>query len=108
MIDRLNSDYPPKPSSVDRHAKSVYWAVVRECLWTFHSFLKTSARNAVKDYRKKLKGSPSESMRDLIYHAEPFYIACDLAEIHDPVKQSQLLKEKGREYDRILEKHEQE
>lgn len=64
-----------------------FWAVVQDCLVQFHSFSRGAAENTVTDLRRRLrrlKLPPAKkgqhSFRQMIYHAEPWYIACNLAE----------------------------
>ena len=56
-----------------------FWSVVRQCIRRFHD---RSASRTLADatrLRKEVNAMPSEQM-DLFYHAEPFDVACNLAE----------------------------
>jgi hypothetical protein len=61
-----------------------FWTAVDECLVQFHGLERNQAAKKVARLRSQLAqdaaldvGEPS--FDDLIYHAEPWYIACDLA-----------------------------
>ena len=56
-----------------------FWRVVRECIRKFHSGCASSALAAATRLRKKVNGMPVEQM-ELFYHAEPFDVACNLAD----------------------------
>jgi hypothetical protein len=71
-------------SVVSVELASHFWTVVEECLIQFHDFERNRAAKEVAGLRHRLAqdaaldvGEPS--FDDLIYHAEPWYIACDLA-----------------------------
>jgi hypothetical protein len=70
---------------------SSFWAVVQDCLVQFHGFQNDAASENVSSFRCRLpKGDGQKpSFDDLIYHAEPFYIACDLAGEELPLSQYQ-------------------
>ena len=55
-----------------------FWSVVRECLRRFHACCASSALTEATRLRKKVNGMPMEQM-ELFYHAEPFDVACNLA-----------------------------
>jgi hypothetical protein len=57
-----------------------YWLVVEECLRRFHSRSATEAKQLVSRLRRQVEQSTPTASRDLFYHAEPFDIACDLAD----------------------------
>ena len=56
-----------------------FWSVVRQCIRKFHAGSATRTLIEVTRLRKKVKGMPLEQM-ELFYHAEPFDVACDLAD----------------------------
>jgi hypothetical protein len=56
-----------------------FWSVVRQCIRRFHARCTSSALSAATRLRKKVNGMPVEQ-RELFYHAEPFDVACNLAE----------------------------
>lgn len=68
-----------------------FWGAVQDCLVQFHNFSRAKAAEKVTDVwrrlgdlasaaRKKSSGSPQRSFDEMIYHEEPWYIACNLAE----------------------------
>lgn len=69
-----------------------FWAVVEDCLVQFHHFERDTAAGKVTSYWRRLpRGAEGEapSFDDMIYHAEPWYIACDLAGHELPLAQYQ-------------------
>jgi hypothetical protein len=56
-----------------------FWSVVRQCIRKFHSRCASSTLAAATRLRKKVSGMPVEQM-ELFYHAEPFDVACNLAD----------------------------
>jgi hypothetical protein len=61
---------------------SNFWAAVQDCLVQFHNLQSDAAAGKVTSLWRRLpKGADGEkpSFDDMIYHAEPWYIACDLA-----------------------------
>jgi hypothetical protein len=62
-----------------------FWAAVEDCLVTFHHLERDAAAEKVSGLRRKLPKGPTVkceklSLEDMIYHSEPWYIACDLAQ----------------------------
>ncbi len=68
----------------------VFWAAVEDCLVQFHRFSRSMAAEKVTDFRRRLEnismpstdeggGEPDPALADMIYHAEPWYLACNLA-----------------------------
>lgn len=57
-----------------------YWAVVEQCLHRFHGKDTAEAHRMVVQLQKKVDLLQPESARELFYHAEPFDVACDLAQ----------------------------
>jgi hypothetical protein len=79
--------------------KNAFWAAVAECLAEFHGRKLTEAKLAVFDLRARVENPPEEIDSDLVYHSEPFYVACDLAgEVLD-------IGLYAKEYDEILERN---
>ncbi len=56
-----------------------FWSVVRQCIRKFHACCAPSTLAAATRLRKKVNGMPVEQM-ELFYHAEPFDVACNLAD----------------------------
>jgi hypothetical protein len=65
--------------------KDAFWEVVADCLTRFHGFAAPLAREAALRLRDRVESPvgrdlpPSSYDGELIYHAEPFYVACDMA-----------------------------
>lgn len=60
-----------------------FWKTVEDCLVEFHDLTAFAAQEKVRDYREQLAKEArqlgTEWMEDLVYHAEPWRLACDLA-----------------------------
>ena len=64
---------------------SNFWTAVEDCLLTFHDFERDAAADTVTGLRRRLPKGPTVkceklSLEDMIYHSEPWYIACNLAQ----------------------------
>jgi hypothetical protein len=64
--------------------KSAFWITVEDCLISFHKHSRQTAAEQVDGYRRRLLQSANsigqdQWMEDLIYHSEPWQLACDLA-----------------------------
>jgi hypothetical protein len=65
-----------------------FWAAVEECLVTFHEVKPCEAAEQVTLLWRRLPVSVDDagpSFADMIYHAEPWQIACNLANEDLPV-----------------------
>jgi hypothetical protein len=71
---------------------SHFWAAVEDCLVTFHQVNRREAAEKVTSLWRRLPttkaDSPSE-FADMIYHAEPWQIACNLANQDLPIAEYQ-------------------
>lgn len=56
-----------------------FWNVVVDCLVMFHRRERKRASNETRAYRVRLEGRVDKSTFGLIYHEEPFVIACEIA-----------------------------
>lgn len=56
-----------------------YWRVVEDCLVEFHRYPVRAAVQAAGALRARMEAAPAGLRGDLVYHAEPFDIACDIA-----------------------------
>jgi len=79
---------------VQASAASHFWAAVEDCLVAFHRFERDTAAERVTAFWRQLPRGPNEkcdepSFEDMIYHAEPWYIACNLAEKDLPLDRYQ-------------------
>lgn len=65
-----------------------FWLVVRDCLIRFHGISADEAERGIAELREKLADSKVPGAVEMIYHDEPFYVACDIArqrlDIRDP------------------------
>jgi len=65
-----------------------FWAAVEDCLVTFHQLKRCEAAEKVTTLWRRLPTALDDSqpaMSDMIYHAEPWQIACNLADSDLPV-----------------------
>jgi hypothetical protein len=56
-----------------------FWSVVRQCIRRFHACCASKTLAEATRLRKKVNGMQVEQI-DLFYHAEPFDVACNLAD----------------------------
>jgi len=56
-----------------------FWSIVRQCIRKFHACHVSKTLAEATRLRKKVNGMPVEQM-ELFYHAEPFDVACNLAD----------------------------
>ena len=65
--------------------KNAFWAIVADCLHSFHHMSRGEAEASVDANRGRLEqslscaGQPAAWEGELFYHGEPFYVACDIA-----------------------------
>jgi hypothetical protein len=64
---------------IDTKARQAFWEVVEDCLVTFHQENQFSAHLKSQDFRKEVE-TGAYPTDDLIYHEEPFDIACAIAQ----------------------------
>jgi hypothetical protein len=93
----------PDSSSLKRHEKNAYWRAVRNCLTQFHGQRPAIAARKARALREKLEASDEGLAGEITYHDEPFYVACDLAGMHDLTEQENLLRQSMIVYQSILE-----
>jgi len=80
-------------------AKDSFWQVVEDCLEEIHNLPRTDAHARSTDLRKRVERHPRGISGEIIYHAEPFDVACDIAG-------NQLdLSQFRNQYDAILNRH---
>lgn len=60
-------------------AKDAFWNVVKECLIAFHKFGEDAAEEKTKELRQRLEKPPVGMSSDILYHSEPYNIACNIA-----------------------------
>jgi len=69
-------------STVSATSAIHFWAAVEDCLVTFHAMQRTEAAEKVTSLWHNLPFALEDVNRDygdMIYHAEPWQIACNLA-----------------------------
>lgn len=88
-----------------------YWRVVEDCLVEFHGLSRVDAASCVTAYLRRLSdhmaslpwnGVDSENQHEygeIIYHGDPWYIACDLAQREIPIARNETA------YKAILRRH---
>lgn len=84
---------------LDPRAKDSFWQVVADCLMEFHLLDPGSAQAETIALRQRIEQSPLGICGDVIYHDEPFDVACDIAG-----KKLDLARHRHR-YDLILRRH---
>lgn len=80
-------------SVVDASVAASFWAAIEDCLLEFHHLGRGDAAEKVTGLWRRLSkcsSHPSDtpSFEDMIYHAEPWYIACNLAEKDVPLEEA--------------------
>ena len=61
-----------------------FWAAVEDCLVQFHDMERGQAATKVTELWRRLPAGPEPRcgeppLDEMIYHAEPWYVACNLA-----------------------------
>ena len=64
---------------IPKEEQDHFWSVVRQCIRRFHAGCSSTTLTKATHLRKKVNGMRVEQM-ELFYHAEPFDVACDLAD----------------------------
>ncbi len=70
-------------------AKDHFWTVVLRCLVEFHKIPRPTSQAKVRRFRKKVEGYPNGAI-DLLYHNEPFDVACRIA--NHPISVKKFIK----------------
>lgn len=84
---------------IDIQAQDAFWGAVEDCLVDFHKLSRPDAQARVNDLRCRIAQPPSGLSGEIIYHDEPFDVACDLAGKHLSLPQHRS------QYDGILQRH---
>lgn len=84
---------------INTEAKNAFWEVVKECLVRFHSFSEHKAEKKMMALRERLEKPPVGMSSEVLYHSEPYYVACNIAQ-----NERDISEDRG-EYERILEKY---
>ena len=64
---------------IPKAEQDYFWGVVRQCIRRFHARCASLTLPKATRLRRKVNAMPVEQM-ELSYHAEPFDVACRLAE----------------------------
>src|SRR5215469_12052231 len=71
---------------VDSRLAASFWSAVKDCLVAFHGFAPGDAAEKVSEFWLRLSPAPPKTdFVDMVYHSEPWYIACNLAESDLPL-----------------------
>jgi hypothetical protein len=90
------------PWTTDPHFKGIFWSIVVECLVQFHGLDSLSARREADSLRGRIESPPPGISGELIYHDEPFYVACDIAGDHESDSKNQKITEYRNIYETIV------
>jgi hypothetical protein len=71
-------------SRSETQVQATFWGAVEDCLVLFHGFTADDAFVAVNGLKERLRSeawldASEPTAETMIYHAEPWYLACDLA-----------------------------
>lgn len=64
---------------IPRDEAEAFWEVTRDCLIQFHGLSPADAAFGVDSLRARLAEIRTSRSLEMIYHAEPFDVACDIA-----------------------------
>ncbi len=98
-VEILNS-WGPTPTF-----EVAFWEIVVDCLEQIHRLSASAASEEIHSFRSRIGSAPEGISPDLIYHDEPFYLACDLAGVHDSESKNKMMDQHRDLYDSILLKH---
>lgn len=84
---------------IDLQAREAFWRVVEDCLVEIHKLARVDAQARVGNLRGKVDQPPVGLSSEVIYHDEPFDVACDLA------NKQQSLPQHRNQYEGILQRH---
>ena len=91
------------PWTTDPHFKGIFWSIVVECLVRLHGLdalrLRREAGFCSED---GVESPPPGISGELIYHDEPFYVACDIAGDHESDSKNQKMTEYWSIYETIV------
>jgi hypothetical protein len=92
-------------SLLPTEVRDAFWAVVRVCLKEFHGKLEEEAIALSDELRSRIEIQQPRNEDSLIYHNEPFYVACGLAGIESIADEERLFDKCDDEYRAILRQH---
>jgi hypothetical protein len=70
---------PSDTSDRANAAQERYWRIIHDCLTALHHWNPAEADNAIARLRERLAVREDADFPTMIYHAEPFEVACDIA-----------------------------
>jgi hypothetical protein len=89
----------PRDQASWERGKEAFWGVVQDCLVEIHDLPKRQAATLAAGLRKRIETPPPGVVGEIFYHAEPFDVACDLA-------QRRLnIRDHARQYSALLSRH---
>lgn len=56
-----------------------FWAATVECLVRYHGYTHRDARGGVAGFRERISRAPISHPDKMVYHDEPFNVACSIA-----------------------------
>jgi hypothetical protein len=74
------SALPDGNSMKTKDKLGTFWLVVVDCLTAFHEWEAARARRAVKTFETSLASKVTMSAYSMIFHEEPFVLACEIAQ----------------------------
>jgi hypothetical protein len=95
----------PDPWVMDSGFKDSFWEIVGDCLHQVHGIEASEVGEQVESLRQKIESPPVGISGEMIYHDEPFFVACDIAGEHDIESKNQTMKRNRAIYTSILSKH---
>jgi hypothetical protein len=87
---------------IDTNARTAFWEVIEDCLVKIHQKPEIWAQSQTRAFRGDVE-TGSFPAGDLIYHEEPFDLACAIAKIPEP-DVDPLFASYFVEYEKILKK----
>jgi hypothetical protein len=87
---------------IDPAAKDAFWMVVEDCLVRLHRIDTLGAIHKARVYRRAAEANPHGALGDVVYHAEPFFVACEIAGMDDLHEQEAFLTKHRSAYESFL------
>jgi hypothetical protein len=84
---------------IDLKAKNKFWGAVEDCLVEFHGLSISQSHQMSNMLYERIESPPQGISNDVFYHADPFDVACDLAEYQLDISETRS------QYDKILNRH---
>lgn len=84
---------------INTAAKNSFWEVVKQCLMRFHGFPEHKAEKKMMELRERLEKPPVGMSSEMVYHSEPYYVACNIAQKERDISEDREV------YEQILNKY---